>query len=166
MFLVRWLAVVLVLAVFVTPLAADAQASAWSAPVGGLRGRLATDRAVVAVGGAFHVWVELENVGSSPVTVTVADPLAFVPELRDTAGPVTTTSARTEVLASPKKVVLAPGATQVVDVATARVDSPRATLDVTTHVWTLGVGRYGLAGRFDAGGGNVLALPPLGLEVR
>ena len=153
-------------AILLAPAMVSAQAGPpWSAPSGGVRGRLVTNDAAVAAGGRFHVWLEVENVGSSSVTLRVADPFAFVPELHAPSGTLPASLVRSEVLSSPHTVMLAPGERRRFELTIVGEDSPRATLDVTTHIWTLPTGTYELSGRYESDGISV-ALPALALRVR
>ncbi len=152
--------------VFAAPAAAATPPAPWSPPVGGLRGRLVADPPTIPAGDRFRIWLELYNTTSAPIVVREQDALAFVPDLRDAHGPVKTTSGRTEVLSSSAKRVILPGGQARLELTINGSDAPRATLDVTTHIWQLPSGHYELSGRYTAfGASSPMLLPPIALEV-
>ena len=86
-------------------------AQVWSAPSGGLRGRLVVTDASIDASRQLEIFLELENRTSTTVSVQTGAPFPFAPTLRDGAGAtVEPTSTRIDLHTSHRWVEVGPSA--------------------------------------------------------
>jgi hypothetical protein len=141
--------------------------ASFSPLVGGLHGRLIATPG--AAGQPVAIDLELENLGTVPLTVAIGSPLALSATLVDAAGqPVAPTGSRPD--ATPPQVIEIPPAARRRQPVTAHHDGVAANLDISTAFWALAPGTYRLsatwASHADGGWTGQLALPAIAVELR
>ena len=152
-------------------------AQVWSAPSGGLRGRLVVTDASIDASRQLEIFLELENRTSTTVSVQAGAPFPFAPTLRDGAGAtVEPTSTRIDLHTSHRWVEVGPSSSVRLPVTQETEDGAApAQVDFIGSVYRLAPGSYTLAARYVSSEflgtppgpawSGTLELPPIPLEV-
>ena len=122
----------------------DRADGAWSAPAGGLEGRLVLALPRISETDWFALKLELRNVGEVPLAVQTGNPFLLDVRVADAKGQaVKPTWTRSDVLFSPKWAEIAPKSSLSVQVSEKSIDGAKGShLDVTTSIWKLEPGKY------------------------